>query len=78
MGWSIRHATRAAQKTPENVDEVLLKSAVRQATSIRNFSIPASLWVNSDQTQVVLQGGAKVSWHRTGDKQVTTHGLDEK
>jgi len=78
MQWSIRHATRAAQKTPENADELLLKSAIRQAISIRNFSIPASLRVNSDQTQVVLQGGAKVSWHRTGDKQVTTHSLDEK
>ena len=78
MQWSIRHATRAAQKTPENADELLQKSAIRQAISIRNFSIPASLRVNSDQTQVVLQGGAKVSWHRTGDTQVTTHGLDEK
>jgi hypothetical protein len=78
MRWSIRHATWAAQKIPENADKLLYRSAIRQAMSIRNFHISASLRVNSDQTQVVLQSGSKVSWHRTGDKQVTTHGFDEK
>lgn len=73
MLWSIRAATRAAQHTPENAEELVYRSALRQAMSIRNHHIPASLRVNSDQTQLVLQGGADVTWNEKGAKQVTTH-----
>jgi hypothetical protein len=78
MNWSIRQATRAAQKIPANADDLLYNSILRQAFSIRNYNIPAALRINSDQTQVVLQQGAKVTWNERGAKQVTTHGLEEK
>lgn len=78
MHWSICHTTRPAQKLLENVDEVLLKSALRQAFSIRNYNIPADLRVNTDQTQMVLQHSAKVTWNQSGEKQVTAHGFGKK
>jgi hypothetical protein len=78
MNWSLRHATRAAQKIPADADELLHRAALRQAFSIRNHNIPAALRVNSDQTQVVLQRGSTLTWNERGVKQVTTHGLEEK
>ena len=78
LGWSIRRATRPAQKIPENVDEILHRAVLRQAFSIRNFNIPAALRVNTDQTQIVLQQGGNITWNERNAHQVTTHGQDEK
>ncbi|KAJ3992997.1 hypothetical protein F5050DRAFT_1531332, partial [Lentinula boryana] len=53
LDWSFRTATRAAQKLPENVDEILEEAFLREAYCIRNYNIPAELRVNTDQTQTV-------------------------
>ncbi|KAF8319025.1 hypothetical protein DL93DRAFT_266203 [Clavulina sp. PMI_390] len=78
LGWSVRHSTQAAQKIPDNVDELLLKAAIRQAHAIKQWNIPSELRVNSDQTQVILNEGSGLTWNKAGVKQVLCHGRDEK
>ncbi|KAF8068571.1 hypothetical protein FPV67DRAFT_1448488 [Lyophyllum atratum] len=78
MGWSERRATKAAQKLPDNLDEVLMKAFLREAYVIRDHAIPAELRVNTDQTQTLYQHGAKTTWNQQGAKQVKTVGQEEK
>ena len=78
MGWSERRTTRAAQKLPANLDEILHEACLREAYVIRDHAIPAALRVNTDQTQTVYQQGTKTTWNKKGAKQVATTGLDEK
>ncbi|KAK7467425.1 hypothetical protein VKT23_004479 [Stygiomarasmius scandens] len=78
LGWSLRSGTRTAQKLPENYSELLLEAFLREATVIRDYQIPASLRVNTDQTQSVLQPGTGVTWNKKGEKQVDIAGKDEK
>lgn len=73
-----RTATRAAQKIPCNWEAQLRGSLIRQIRALRDFSIPAVLRVNFDQTQVQLHDNGKVTYHPIGDKQVSVHGIDEK
>ncbi|KAJ3709594.1 hypothetical protein DFJ43DRAFT_963818, partial [Lentinula guzmanii] len=70
--------TRAAQKLPENVEEILTESALREAYCIHNYNIPAALRVNTDQTQTVYQQGTNMTWNQKGDCQVPAVGIDEK
>ncbi|KAJ6561032.1 hypothetical protein B0H10DRAFT_2240114 [Mycena sp. CBHHK59/15] len=78
MGWSMRCATRAAQKIPANYKEVLTAAFLREAIMIRDYNIPAELRVNTDQTQAVYQQGTKATWTTKGEKQVATVGHEEK
>ncbi|KAE9389233.1 hypothetical protein BT96DRAFT_783375, partial [Gymnopus androsaceus JB14] len=78
LGWSLRACTRAAQKLPDNYEEILLEAYLREAWIIRNHHIPAELRVNTDQTQTVYQPGTKFSWNTTGEKQVNVVGKDDK
>jgi hypothetical protein len=78
LGWSERCATRAAQKLPDNYEQILSDSYLREACIIRDHGIPAPLRVNTDQTQTHYQMGGKRTWNKKGEKQVTTMGLDEK
>ncbi|EUC60933.1 Ulp1 protease family, carboxy-terminal catalytic domain protein [Rhizoctonia solani AG-3 Rhs1AP] len=78
LNWSIRRPTRAAQKVPANVQEVLTKAFLRLACAIRDENIPSCCIVNSDQTQVVYSTGTQYTWHAQGDKQVPVLGRDEK
>ncbi|KAJ8579506.1 hypothetical protein M405DRAFT_895693 [Rhizopogon salebrosus TDB-379] len=78
LGWSERCSTRAAQKLPDNVEQVLLDSFLRQSSIIRDYAIPAALCVNTDQTQTHYQMGGKRTWNKKGEKQVSTMGMDEK
>ncbi|KZV80767.1 hypothetical protein EXIGLDRAFT_578050, partial [Exidia glandulosa HHB12029] len=73
-----RKATRAAQKIPRDWEAQLRGSLLRQIRAIRNFSIPAALRVNFDQTQVQIQDSGRYTYHPIGDKQVSVHGIDEK
>jgi hypothetical protein len=43
MGWSERRTTRAAQKLPANLDEILREAFLREAYVIRDHAIPAAL-----------------------------------
>ncbi|KIK80133.1 hypothetical protein PAXRUDRAFT_159485 [Paxillus rubicundulus Ve08.2h10] len=45
---------------------------------IKEEDVPASFYVNSDQTQVVYAQGSSLTWTKRGAKQVMTIGKDEK
>lgn len=78
LGWSIRQATRAAQKLPSNVNDVLYRAFLRMACLIRDENIPSCCILNADQTQVVYSAGSGSSWNETGQRQVSILGADEK
>ncbi|KAF8600579.1 hypothetical protein BDV93DRAFT_447224 [Ceratobasidium sp. AG-I] len=78
MGWSRRKATRAAQKLPLDLKNILFRSFLRLACAIRDDDIPACCIVNADQTQVVYNMGSDVSWAPTGERQVSIVGVEEK
>ncbi|THU83896.1 hypothetical protein K435DRAFT_688686 [Dendrothele bispora CBS 962.96] len=78
LGWSLRAGTRAAQKLPENYENLLLEAFLREAWLVRDYNIPPALRVNTDQTQSVYQPGTKVTWNQKGAKQVDIRGKDEK
>lgn len=78
MSWSTRRATRAAQKLPDNWEDVCEKSLLRIVHDIKRFDIPIALFINSDQTQVVYAQGSNLTWTATGSSQVSTVGEDEK
>ncbi|KZV81295.1 hypothetical protein EXIGLDRAFT_686158, partial [Exidia glandulosa HHB12029] len=73
-----RMATRAAQKVPRDFEEKLRYSFLREARAIRDYSIPAELRVNIDQTQNLLQDNGKCTYDPLGAKQVAVFGVDEK
>lgn len=78
MGWSMRKATQAAQKKPLDWEDQCERSAIRKAYLIKEHDIPASLWVNADQTQVVYAPGNRMTWTQTGSKDVSVVGVEEK
>jgi hypothetical protein len=78
LDWSFRKATRAAHKMPENWEDLCEKSFLRKAYNIKEHDIPAELYVNSDQTQVMYAPGDKMTWADAGAKQVSLTNTDEK
>ena len=71
-------SNQAAQKLPENHEEILTKALLHEAYIIRDHAIPAVLCVNTDQTQLIYQQGTKTMWNEKGAKQVATVGQEEK
>ncbi|KAJ8592551.1 hypothetical protein M405DRAFT_686519, partial [Rhizopogon salebrosus TDB-379] len=78
MDWSEHRATRAAQKTPVNWEDTCEQAFLRLAYTMKEEDIPTPLYINSDQTQVVYAQGSSLTWAKTGSKQVSTIGNDEK
>jgi hypothetical protein len=78
LQWSERRATKAAQKLPEDWEDVCEQAFLRRAHIIKEEDIPIELLVNSDQTGVVLGPGSKLTWAPRGSKQVTLIGKEEK
>ena len=78
MQWSERKATKAAQKLPDNWEDVCERAFLRRAHIIKEEDIPVPLIVNSDQTAVVYGPGSKLTWAPRGSKQVSLIGADEK
>ncbi|QRV92811.1 Ulp1 protease family, carboxy-terminal catalytic domain protein [Ceratobasidium sp. AG-Ba] len=78
LGWSLRKATRAAQKYPPNVNSILLDAFLLFARIVRDEEIPAACIVNADQTQVVYNAGGHSTWNTSGERQVHVLGLEEK
>ena len=78
MGWSERRATKAAQKLPENHEEILTNAFLREASVVCDHAILDALRVNTDQTQLVYQQGTERTWNKSGVKQVSTVGQEEK
>jgi hypothetical protein len=68
LGWSEGRSTRAAQKLPDNHEQILSDSFLRQACIIRDHAILAPLRANTDQT----------TWNPKGVHQVSTVGMEEK
>jgi hypothetical protein len=78
LSWSLRKATQAAQKLPKDWEDQCEQSFFRKAYAIKEEDIPAKLYVNSDQTQLVYAPGNRMTWAQTGSKQVAVVGMDEK
>ena len=78
MSWSLRAATQAAQKRPKDWEDQCERSFFRKAYAIKEYDIHASLYVNSDQTQVVYAPGNRLTYNPTGAKQVAVVGIEEK
>ncbi|KAE9395334.1 hypothetical protein BT96DRAFT_958536 [Gymnopus androsaceus JB14] len=80
MDRSFKHPipTQAARKRPNDWEDQCERSEFRKAYVIKEEDIPAELWVNSDQTQIVYAPGDKMTWAPTGAKQVSLVGADEK
>ncbi|KAH7916943.1 hypothetical protein BV22DRAFT_987697, partial [Leucogyrophana mollusca] len=76
--WSERRATKAAQKVPLDWENKCEQAFLRIAYSVKEEDIPTELYVNSDQTQVVLTQGSNLTWAKTGAKQVSMIGAEEK
>jgi hypothetical protein len=66
------------QKLPDDFEKILLDAFLWQACIIHDHAIPAALQVNTDQTQTHYQMGGKKTWNKTGEKQVSTMGIDER
>lgn len=78
LRWSQRKGTQAAQKKPVKWEGQCKKSFLRKAYVVKEKDIPAALFVNSDQTQVVFARGDKLTWAATGSEQVPLLGGKEK
>lgn len=78
LHWSRRKATRAAHKLPVDWEAQCEHAFLWKAYAIKQYDIPASLYVNSDKTNIVYAPGDKMTWASEGDKQVSIAGGDEK
>lgn len=79
LNWSFRRSTRAAQKTPNNAEELCLEQFLRHAITARDTAIPCpGFRVNIDQTNVVFQPSACSTYEVTGCRQVAVVGKEEK
>ncbi|KAG1739663.1 hypothetical protein EDB19DRAFT_1908684 [Suillus lakei] len=79
LNWTFRRATRAAQKLPPNVDQVLLDQFLRLALTIHDCAIFNSVFlVNIDQTNIVYQPSNTSTFKVNGLKQVAVIGQEEK
>jgi DDE superfamily endonuclease len=79
LKWSFRRATRAAQKTPDNADELCHQQFLRHAITARDTAMPsAGFRVNIDQTNIVYQCASSSTYEAVGASQVAVVGKDEK
>ncbi|KAG2359742.1 hypothetical protein BDR07DRAFT_1360856 [Suillus spraguei] len=79
LNWTFRRATRAAQKLPPNVDQVLLNQFLRLALTIRDCAIfDSAFLVNIEQTNIVYQPSNTSTFEVNGSKQVAVIGQEEK
>lgn len=79
LNWSFRHATRAAQKTPSNADQLCLDQFYWLTLTIHDCTIfHASFYVNIDQTNIVYQPANTATYEEVGSKQVAVIGQEEK
>ncbi|TFK16528.1 hypothetical protein FA15DRAFT_548484, partial [Coprinopsis marcescibilis] len=78
LGWSPHQSTQAVQKLPTDWEDQCIRSCLRKAYVIKEHDIPASLFINSDQTQLVYAPGDKMTWSKTGEKQVKVVNVEEK
>lgn len=63
LKWSVRQATKAAGKLPNNWTELCRKAHLHMAYVLREFDVPAQLIVNSDETSKQLQNNPARTWN---------------
>jgi hypothetical protein len=79
LNWSFRRATRAAQKTPSNADQLCLDQFLRLTLIICNCAIfHACFYVIIDQMNIVYQPANTATYEEVGSKQVAVIGQEEK
>jgi hypothetical protein len=79
LRWVPRIVTRAAQKVPVDAEDQCYRSFLRQAYTTQRYGIRhASLRINFDQTQVVIQDNNTHTFAEEGSKQVSGTGKEEK
>lgn len=78
LNWSERKATRAGHKLPNDWEAQCERSFLRMAHDIKEHDIPEELVVNTDQAQGILAQGSSFTWAKTGSKQVSVVGAEEK
>ncbi len=78
LNWSLRAATRDGRKLPKDWEAQCRKAILRLAHDIKEYDVPSSLFVNTDQTNMVYAQGTKFTWAKTGSKQVSVNGTEEK
>lgn len=71
LNWSLRKATRAGQKIPQNAPELLEKALLRMAMIVRDNGV-------LDQTQTIYSDGFVLTYAERGAKQVSVVGAEEK
>jgi hypothetical protein len=74
----VEGATKVAQKLPTNHEKILMNAFLCEAYVVHDHTVPADLCVNTDQTQMVYQQGTQQTWNKSGAKQVSTVGQEEK
>jgi len=79
MDWSQCKATQAAQKLPDNWEDICEKSSLHKVYILKDRDIThQSLYINSDQTNINYAPGDKLTWAERGAKQVSLVGGDKK
>lgn len=78
MGYSKRKATRAAKKVPPNFEQIKTEFLLRIETVVRDNKIPPDLIFNWDQTGMRYVPVSDWTLEKTGAKQVSVTGLNDK
>jgi hypothetical protein len=78
MHWSKQKVTQAAQKMPKDWEDQCEQSTFQKVYVIKENNILSGLFVNLDQTGVVLAPRDKMTWAKEGAKQVSLVGGKEK
>lgn len=77
-GYSKRKATKVARKLPPDFSSVKAKFLRDISSEVSKYSIPESMILNWDQTAVSMVPTSHWTMNRTGGKQVTMVGLNDK
>ncbi|KAG9100505.1 hypothetical protein FS749_014953 [Ceratobasidium sp. UAMH 11750] len=78
LDWSWHTATQAAQKLPDNWEDLCLDLAHRLTWNITVHKVPPQLIINADQTGVSYLGPGSKTWELKGSAQVPAIGQGEK
>jgi hypothetical protein len=78
LNWSEQNATWADHKLQKDWEAQCKNSFLCMAHDIKEHDIPEELVVNTDQAQGVLTQGSNMMWVKTGSKQISVVGAEEK
>jgi hypothetical protein len=78
LNWSEQKATWAGHKLLKDWEAECEKSFLCMAHDIKEHDILEELVVNTDQAQGILAHGSNFMWAKTGSKQISIVGAEEK